>query len=553
MDEAQFTVSMPSNEPVHEYRPGSPERTSLKNKLKQMSQEIIEIPLIIGGREIKTGSTGKSVMPHNHGHTLAVFHNAGKEEVEKAIIATQKSFKQWAAIPWSERVSVFLKAAELLSGPWRDTINASTILGQSKSVYQSEIDAAAEMADFFRFNAHFTDRIYSEQPASSMGIWDRLEWRPLEGFVFAVSPFNFTSIAGNLACAPAMMGNTIIWKPASNSVLSAYYTMQLLMEAGLPDGVINFVPGPGSVIANQIFQSRDLAGVHFTGSTKTFHSIWRKIGERIDKYRSYPRIVGETGGKDFVIAHESADIPSLATALFRGAFEFQGQKCSAASRAYIPEGLWEETCDLLVSQMTNAKMGDPAQMDTFLGAVIDKDAFDRISSYIEYAETSDWAKIVAGGHRDDSKGYFIEPTIVLTDDPHFKLLEEEIFGPVLTVYVYPECEWEQTLELVNSTSPYALTGAVFANDRIAIQKAHRVLRHAAGNFYVNDKPTGAVVGMQPFGGSRASGTNDKAGSILHLLRWVTPRTIKETFAPPTQFDYPHMLMEKGISQCSASC
>lgn len=551
MNEAQFTVPMPNNEPVLEYRPGSLERNSLKNKLKQMTEEVIEIPLIIGGREIKTGDTGKSVMPHNHGHTLAIFHKAGVREVEKAIDATQEASNEWSCLPWPERVSVFLKAAELLSGPWRDTINTSTILGQSKSVHQAEIDAAAEMADFFRFNAHFMERIYSEQPASAMGIWNRLEWRPLEGFVFAVSPFNFTSIAANLASAPAMMGNTIIWKPSSNSVLSGYYIMKLLMESGIPDGVINFVPGSGSIIGNQIFKSRDLAGVHFTGSTKIFRGIWRSIGERIDQYRSYPRIVGETGGKDFVIAHESADVPSLATALFRGAFEYQGQKCSAASRAYIPEGLWERTRDLLLEQMAKVKIGDPAQMDTFLGAVIDKAAFDRISSYIEYAEKSNWAKIVAGGNRDDSKGYFIEPTLVLADDPHFKLLEEEIFGPVLTVYVYPESEWEQTLDLVDSTSPYALTGAVFAKDRIAIQTAHRRLRNATGNFYVNDKPTGAVVGQQPFGGSRASGTNDKAGSILNLLRWVTPRTIKETFAPPTNFEYPHMLTEKGTSHCSA--
>jgi 1-pyrroline-5-carboxylate dehydrogenase len=539
MDEALFTLSMPQNEPVRNYAPGSPEKRTLKVRLAELASERIEIPLIIGGKEVRTGNTVECVIPHDHGHVLADCHLAGPAEIGQAIEASRQARLEWARLPWPERVSVFLKAAELLAGPWRDTLNAATMLGQSKTVIQAEIDAACEMIDFFRFNGHFMDKIYSEQPASTLGIWDRLDWRPLEGFVFAVSPFNFTSIAGNLSCAPAMMGNTVIWKPATSSAYSGYWMMRLLMEAGLPGGVINFLPGTGRVMGGEIFAQPDLAGVHFTGSTATFNHMWRTIGDNMSAYRSYPRVVGETGGKDFIVAHESAAVDPLVCAMIRGAFEYQGQKCSAASRAYIPENLWPRVKEQLLSELKRVEMGDPTDFRNFMGAVIDREAFDRISSYIDFAEKSDRAEVIAGGGRDDSKGYFIEPTVVLTDDPHFKLMEEEIFGPVLTLYIYPEKEWTETLDLVDGTSPYALTGAVFSQDRTAIHQAYRQLRHAAGNFYINDKPTGAVVGMQPFGGSRASGTNDKAGSMLNLLRWVTPRTIKETFLPPSDLIYPH--------------
>jgi 1-pyrroline-5-carboxylate dehydrogenase len=479
-------------------------------------------------------------MPHNHGHRLAKYHQAGPEEVTQAAEAAAQARREWSHLPWPERVSVFLKAAELLSGPWRSTLNAATMLGQSKTVFQAEIDAACELVDFFRFNAHFADRIYSEQPASALGIWDRLEWRPLEGFVFAASPFNFTSIAGNLASAPAMMGNSVIWKPASGAVYSGYHLMKLLMDAGLPDGVINFLPGPGDVVGEALLDRPDLAGIHFTGSTGTFRGIWRSVAARLERYRSYPRIVGETGGKGFVLAHASADPMALVCALVRGAFEYQGQKCSAASRAYIPDNLWPEVRDRLRATIEAIRLGDPSDFRTFVTAVIDQSAFDRIAGYIDFARQSPDADLIIGGASDATKGYFIEPTVVLTRDPHLKLMEEEIFGPVLTVFVYPHADYESVLELCDATSPYALTGAIFARDRQAIHLAHRRLRYAAGNFYVNDKPTGAVVGLQPFGGSRASGTNDKAGSMLNLMRWVTPRTIKETFVPPTLFTYPYM-------------
>jgi 1-pyrroline-5-carboxylate dehydrogenase len=540
VEEKIFTLSTPQNEPVLNYGPGSAEKTEIKARLNDMSASRIEIPLIIGGKEIRTGDLGTCVMPHDFGQVLATYHKAGPKEIQLAIEVSRKAWEDWSRLPWSARVSVFLKAAELLSDYRRATVNASTMLGQSKTVHQAEIDAACELIDFFRFNSHFVDRIYGEQPISTLGVWDRLEWRPLEGFVFAVTPFNFTSIAGNLPTAPAIMGNTVIWKPASSSVFSGYYVMKLLVDAGLPDGVINFLPSAGKVIGNEVLQSSDLGGIHFTGSTATFQHLWKTIGNNIDKYQSYPRIVGETGGKDFIMVHTSAEVDSLVCGMVRGAFEYQGQKCSAASRAYVPDNLWPEVKTRLVESIEQIKMGDPCDFRNFIGAVIDEAAFDSIGAYIDFAEQSNEAEIVIGGGRDKTKGFFIEPTVVLTSNPHFKLMEEEIFGPVLTIYVYPEKEYTETLELCDATSPYALTGAVFATDRYAILEAHKKLRHAAGNFYVNDKPTGAVVGMQPFGGSRASGTNDKAGSMLNLLRWVTPRTIKETFMAARKFAYPFM-------------
>ncbi len=540
MDEALFTLSTPANEPVLPHAPGSPERLALKAKLDELASTEIEIPLIIGGQEVRTGRTALCVMPHDHRHVLAVYHQAGPVEVQMAIDAAHAAWHEWPKLPWPERVSIFLKAAEMLAGPRRAEFNAATMLGIGKNVYQSEIDAICELADFFRFNGHFVDGIYSHQPESSLGVWDRLEWRPLEGFVFAVSPFNFTSIAGNLCSAPAMMGNTIIWKPASSAVYPAYAIMRLLIAAGLPPGVINFLPGPGAAVGNPLVAHRDLAGIHFTGSTGTFQRMWSAVGQNITGYRSYPRIVGETGGKDFVFVHASADIDALIAALIRGAFEYQGQKCSAASRAYVPKSLWPTVRDRLVAEVEAIRPGDPRDFRNLMGAVIDEAAFDNIMGYISYARASADSEILVGGEGDKSKGYFIEPTVVRARDPHHKLMEEEIFGPVLTIYVYPDAAYEQTLELCDATSPYALTGAVFARDRYAIMLAHRKLRYAAGNFYVNDKPTGAVVGMQPFGGARASGTNDKSGSMLNLLRWVNPRTIKETFVPPTAVAYPHM-------------
>ncbi|MFH1145254.1 MAG: L-glutamate gamma-semialdehyde dehydrogenase, partial [Candidatus Eisenbacteria bacterium] len=519
MDEALFSVTIPVNEPVKEYLPGSPERSEIKARLDEMAATEIEIPLIIGGREVRTGHLGRVVMPHKHGHLIATYHQAGPNEVRTAVAAACEAWREWPRLPWPERVSAFLKAAELLAGPRRAELNAATMLGQSKTVHQAEIDAACELIDFWRFNAHFIDRIYSEQPASTLGIWDRLEWRPLEGFVFAISPFNFTSIAGNLPSSPAMMGNTVIWKPASTAVYSGYVIMKILMEAGLPPGVINFLPGSGAVIGAELLHHPALAGVHFTGATETFRALWKTMAENIDRYRSYPRIVGETGGKDFVLAHASADVPALVCALVRGAFEYQGQKCSAASRAYIPDTLWPEVKERLLASLREIRVGDPRDFRNFMGAVIDERAFDRIVSYIRLADQSPDTEIIAGGGADKSEGYFIQPTVVVSANPHSRLMEEEIFGPVLTVHVYPHDRYEEVLNLCDRTSPYALTGAVFARDRYAIHLAYRRLRYAAGNFYVNDKPTGAVVGLQPFGGARASGTNDKSGSMLNLLRW----------------------------------
>ncbi len=544
MNNAQFYYARPQNEPVLEYKKGSPERKTLEAELKRQSNIQVEIPLIIGGKEVRTGNTGNVVMPHDHQHVLATYHKAGEKEVRMAIDAAMEAHLQWAEMSWVERTSITLKVAALISGKYRAVMNASTMLGQGKNAYQSEIEAACELIDFIRFNAHYVSDIYNDQPHSEIGNLNRVEYRPLEGFVFAVSPFNFTAIASNLALAPAALGNTIVWKPSTTSLLSNYYLMKIFKEAGLPDGVINFIPGSGSMIGDIVLKDKNLGGIHFTGSNNTFNNIWRAVGNNLEHYRSYPRVVGETGGKDFVMVHPSANVDEVATALVRGAFEYQGQKCSAASRAYIPKSLWEETRQKLSENIAMIKQGDPRDFCNFVNAVIDEKAFDKIMGYIEKARDSKDAEVIIGGNGDKSKGYFIEPTVVLTKDPHFVTMEEEIFGPVLSIYVYEDDDFEKTLELVNNTSPYALTGSIFAQDRYATVKACQTLRYAAGNFYFNDKPTGAVVGQQPFGGSRMSGTNDKAGSYLNLLRWINPRTVKETFTPPTDFRYPFMHEEK---------
>jgi 1-pyrroline-5-carboxylate dehydrogenase len=541
MVNASILVGRPANEKVLMYGPGTPEREAVKSAIKSMTESTIEIPLIIGGKEVRTGRTAKCVMPHKHGHVLATYHLAGEEEVRAAIEAALKAKAEWENTPWEHRMYVFRRASELLAGPWRATLNAATMLGQSKTVYQAEIDSACELTDFFRFNCFYASEIYAEQPSSTPDVYNRNDYRPLEGFVFAVTPFNFTAIAGNLASAPALMGNTIVWKPASSAVYSAYHLMKLYKAAGLPDGVINFIPGPGKVVGDVVMASPDLAGVHFTGSTATFQSLWSTAGNNLRNYKSYPRLVGETGGKDFVFAHPSADVPALAVALVRGAFEYQGQKCSAASRAYVPASLWPRLKDLMLEMIREIKVGDVRDFTNFMSAVIDKASFKNIERYLDYAKAAPDAEIICGGTLDDSEGYFVQPTVILTKNPRFKTMEEEIFGPVLTVYVYEDKELDETLRLCDTTSPYGLTGAIFAQDRTAIVKMERALRHAAGNFYINDKPTGAVVGQQPFGGARASGTNDKAGSKLNLLRWVSPRTIKETFNPPVDYRYPYML------------
>ena len=538
--DAIIKVPRPSNEPVLNYAPGSPEKTALKAQLKKLSGETMEFPLIIGGKEVKTGNLADCRCPHDHKHVLARYHKAGSNEIEMAVKEAKKAWKDWSQMDWVSRASIFLRAAELLATKYRYVLNAATMLGQSKTPHQAEIDSACELIDFYRFNPYFMNMIYNEQPESSAGIWNYMEYRPLEGFVFAVTPFNFTSIAGNLPTSPALMGNVVLWKPASSAVYSAYFLTQLWKEAGLPDGVINFIPGPGRYVGDPVLEKEDLAGIHFTGSTSVFQSMWKTIGNSIMNYKSYPRIVGETGGKDFIFVHASADVEAVPVAMLRGAFEYQGQKCSAASRAYVPKNLWPDVKKNLVDQIKTIKMGDTSDFSTFMGAVIDKPAFDSIVEYIEYAKNSNDSEIIAGGGYDDSKGYFIEPTVVVTTDPKHKLIEEEIFGPVLTIYVYPEKEYEKTLELCDATSPYALTGAVFANDRTAVQTAMRYLRHAAGNFYINDKPTGAVVSQQPFGGARGSGTNDKAGSYINLLRWVSSRSVKETLNPSKDYRYPYM-------------
>ncbi|MBI2069869.1 MAG: L-glutamate gamma-semialdehyde dehydrogenase [Elusimicrobia bacterium] len=538
---ARISVPPPVNEPILAYAPKSPERQDLKNKLAELRSQKIDIPLYIGDKEIQTGKLADCRAPHDHRHLLGRFHKAGSKEVALAINAAKSAKSDWAAMPFHARAAIFLKAADLLAGPWRSTLNAAAMLCQSKNVFQAEIDAACELIDFFRFNAHFAQKIYEEQPLSSRGMWNYLEQRPLEGFIFAVTPFNFASIAGNLPTAPAIMGNTVIWKPASSTVYTAHFIMQLLKEAGLPDGVINMVAGSGGEVGNPVLASPDLAGIHFTGSTGTFQDMWSTIGANIRNYRSYPRIVGETGGKDFVMVHPSAQPEAVATALARGAFEYQGQKCSAASRAYIPKSLWPKIKSNLLGQLAGMKMGPVEDSTNFINAVIDKPAYDSIKAYIDFVRAAKKdAKIIYGGKTDESSGYFIQPTVIEAQDPKFKTMVEEIFGPVLTIHVYPDNGFDAALKLCDRTSPYALTGSIFAADRAAILKAAATLTHAAGNFYINDKPTGAVVGQQPFGGARASGTNDKAGSALNLLRWVSPRTIKETFVPPTDYRYPFL-------------
>ena len=536
-----FKLEKPKNEPVLSYAPGSKEKKELKEKLKVLKSQVIDIPLIIGGKEIRTGDTGDCIIPHEHGTKIGVYHKAGEKEVEMAIEAAKKAYKEWSQIPWEHRASIFMRAAELLSTSWRSTLNAACMHCQSKTVFQAEIDSACELIDFFRFNTYYMRKIYEDQPDSVMPAYNRVEYRPLEGFVFAVTPFNFASIAGNLPSSPAMMGNVVLWKPASSAVYTAYWIMKLFQEAGLPDGVINFIPGSGSKLGDMILRHPELAGIHFTGSTNTFQTMWRVVGENIKNYKSYPRIVGETGGKDFIVVHPSANRKATLTAIIRGAFEYQGQKCSAASRVYLPESWWNSPFkDELVQETENIKMGSPEDFTNFMTAVIDKPAFDSIVSYIEYAKSSSEAEVVAGGEYDDSKGYFIRPTIILTTNPKFKTMVEEIFGPVVTIYVYKDNEYEQVLNLCNETSPYGLTGSIFALDRKAIILAEKILTHAAGNFYINDKPTGAVVGQQPFGGTRASGTNDKAGSYLNLIRWTSPRAIKENLNPPEDYRYPFM-------------
>ncbi len=529
------------NEPVRSYAPGSAERAELKDRLAKMAAEKVDIPLIIGGKEIRTGHTQKSVMPHDHRHVLAEYHVAGPEHIEQAIAAATAARREWASWPWEDRAAVILRAAELLATTWRSTLNAATMLGQSKTVYQAEIDAACEMIDFWRFNAAFAQELYGEQPISSPGVWNALEYRPLEGFVYAITPFNFTAIGGNLTTAPALMGNTVVWKPAASAMLGAYYTYKVLEAAGLPPGVINFLPGDPQAITAALLDSPELAGVHFTGSTSVFNTMWKRVGENMGRYRSYPRLVGETGGKDFIVAHPSADATELAVAIARGGYEYQGQKCSAASRVYVPQSLWNEVRDRTVAMLQDFRIGDVRDFRNFMGAVIDNRAFGKIGGYLDDARKN--AKVLHGGVAKGEQGYFIEPTLLQTEDPGYRLLCEEIFGPVVTAYVYPDEKWDETLSIIDKTSPYALTGSVFARDRKAIRQAASALRNAAGNFYINDKPTGAVVGQQPFGGARASGTNDKAGSKLNLVRWVSARTVKETLVPPRDYKYPFMAEE----------
>lgn len=540
MSNAYFKVPLPVNEPIKSYKPGSPEREELIKKITELKSKQIEIPLIIGGEEIRTGNTEEIRIPHNHSHILGVYHKASKKEVEMAVEAALEARKEWAEMPWEHRVAVFLKMADLLAGPWRATLNAATMLGQSKTVHQAEIDSAAELVDFYRFNSYYFTKLMEDQPISSAGTWNRVEYRPLEGFIFAVTPFNFTSIAGNLPTSPAIVGNVSLWKPASSAVYSAYWLMKLFEEAGLPKGVINFVPGSGGQVGNPAMTNPNLAGVHFTGSTEVFQNMWKLISDNLKNMKYYPRIVGETGGKDFIFAHNSADIDALVVAALRGAFEYQGQKCSAASRMYVPQSIWKEFKEKFVEEVGKIKMGDVEDFTNFMGAVIDKGAYETITNYIKYAKDSDEAEIITGGNFDNSKGYFIEPTTIVTTNPKFKTMEEEIFGPVLTIYVYDDNKFDETLTLCDETSPYALTGAIFAQDRKVIVKMSNALRNAAGNFYINDKPTGAVVGQQPFGGGRASGTNDKAGSAMNLMRWMTARTIKENFDPPKDWRYPFM-------------
>lgn len=544
MNNASFVFDYPQNEPVKNYLPCSNETRELQAELDKLSSEQLDIPLIIGGKEIRTGNTDKVVMPHDHGHVLANYHKASITEVNMAIDAALKAHKEWESVSWVERLSVSVKIAELISTKYRARLNAASMLGQSKNAYQAEIDSAAETIDFLRFNAHYMSDIYNEQPHSVPGVINRIEYRPLEGFILAITPFNFTSIASNLNMSPVLMGNTTLWKPATTSILSNYVLMEIFKEAGLPDGVINFIPGPGSVIGNAAFAHRDFAGLHFTGSNNTFNALWHQTGQNLQNYKSYPRIVGETGGKDFILAHPSATALELATALVRGSFEYQGQKCSASSRAYVPESLWPKVKEYMGDMLGQITMGDVRDFTHFMNAVIEDSAYNRIMKFIDGARNSSEAEIIFGGKGDKSKGYFIEPTVIQATNPHYVSMEEEIFGPVLTVYVYKDKDFLETVQLVDQTSPYGLTGSIFAHDRHVLDQTSRALKYAAGNLYYNDKPTGAIVGQQPFGGSRQSGTNDKAGSYLNLIRWVNPRTIKETMHPASDFRYPFMKQER---------
>ncbi len=540
MNNAIFSLEKPQNEPIKSYAPGSAERKALIESMDKMTTEVIDIPLIIGGKEIYTGITEDVVMPHNHGHILARSHQATSKEITMAIEAAMKAHRDWESVSWVERMSISMKAAELMTKKYRAAINATTMLGQSKNVYQAEIDAACESIDFLKFNAWFMSDVYNNQPQSEPGIINRIEYRPLEGFVFAVTPFNFTSIASNLNMAPVLMGNTMVWKPSHTAMYSNYLLMKIFQEAGLPDGVINFIPGDGPAVGEAVIPNRDLGGIHFTGSNATFNRIWKRVATNIEHYKSYPRIVGETGGKDFIMVHPSANPDEVSTAMVRGSFEFQGQKCSAASRAYVPESMWPEVKQKIGEMIDEIKIGDPRDFGNFMNAVIDEKAFNRIMGYINKARESADAAVIFGGNGDKSEGYFIEPTVIQVANPHFITMEEEIFGPVLSIFVYKDKEFEETLQLIDQTSPYGLTGSIFALDRSALTRACNVLKYSAGNFYYNDKPTGAVVGQQPFGGSRQSGTNDKAGSHLNLFRWINPRTIKENLVPPTDFRYPFM-------------
>ncbi|MES1246702.1 MAG: L-glutamate gamma-semialdehyde dehydrogenase [Actinomycetota bacterium] len=540
-----FRVPEPYNEPVRSYAPGTPEREEVRLRLQEMQSKELEIPLVIGGERVTTGDTFQAVQPHKRSHVLATVHKGGASEVERAIAAAGEAWHDWSRTSWEERAAVLLRAAELLSGPWRQTLNAATMLGQSKTAHQAEIDSACELIDFWRFNVQYLTRIYEEQPVSSPGVWNRLEYRPLEGFVFAVTPFNFTAIAGNLPTSAALMGNTVVWKPASTAAYSAWFLMQLLEEAGLPPGVINLVYGSGSAVGDPVIASPHLAGIHFTGSTAVFNGMWRDVGTNLEQYRNYPRIVGETGGKDFIVAHRSADVDALATAIVRGAFEYQGQKCSAASRVFAPSNLWPELRERLAEEVKTLKVGDVSDFSNFMGAVIDGGSFETQKAAIDEAKAGGKASVLVGGGYDDSDGWFVEPTIIETSDPDFRTMKEELFGPVLTTFVYDEKRYEDTLDLIDAGAPYGLTGAVFAQERSAVELAQERLRYAAGNFYVNDKPTGAVVGQQPFGGARASGTNDKAGSMWNLIRWTSPRTLKETFVPPTDYRYPFLGPDAG--------
>ena len=540
MSKGVFNVPVASNEEVLSYRKGSPEREELLKVYQEMYASKIDVPMYIGKQELSTSNTKNIHPPHDHQHLLGQYSLGSAEHVHLAINAALQAKKQWSDMPWHQRVSIFLKAAELLAGPFRAKLNAATMLAQSKNVFQAEIDAACELIDFFKFNAEYVTQLYAEQPESAPGMWNRLEHRPLEGFVLAITPFNFTSICANLCAAPAMMGNVVVWKPAETQIYSAKVIMDLFKAAGLPDGVINMVTVNGPILGDVVFNHKDFAGLHFTGSTTVFRQLWKTIGNNIEKYRSYPRIVGETGGKDFIVAHPSAVAAEVATGISRGAFEYQGQKCSAASRAYIPANLWDDIKKQVIEDVKSFKMGSPEDPSNFINAVIDERAFDKIASFIDYIKEQNDAEIIVGGNYDKSQGYFIEPTVVVTTNPKFRTMCEEIFGPVITIYVYQPEDWKATLELVDSTSEYALTGAIFSTDRYAIEEASKALENAAGNFYINDKPTGAVVGQQPFGGARGSGTNDKAGSILNLLRWVSPRTIKETFVPAKDYRYPFL-------------